>query len=134
LSTIAANANIPINSGSSVTGTGISLSGSDAVLLAEPGVYLVSYYVQGDAQAGNETIRAALTLNGAQVPGTLIASVTESTIGEDPTEPAVSNTVIVQVPTGGSLLRLVNGPLAIGHVQTDLGGATTASLNVIQIS
>jgi hypothetical protein len=72
-------------------------------------------------------------LNGAQVPGTLVASVTESAFGADPTEPGLSNTVIVQVTDANSLLRLVNGVTATAHSQ-DPGGATTAGLSVVRIS
>ena len=129
---VAANANYPLNTGSSIVGTGISLSGTDAILLAEPGVYLVSYQVQADANGGDETVRTALTLNGAQVAGTLIANVTSAGT-TDPSEPSLSNTAIVQVTAPNSLLRLVNGPTAVGHVQSP-GGAATSSVNVIRLS
>jgi hypothetical protein len=149
--TIAANANVPLASGSRVVGSGITYSTTDtAVLLAQPGLYLVSYFLQGDAQGGDETatssretrqggdetVHASLSLNGAEVPGTHIASVTEApppfgTV--DPSEPALSNTVIVEVTAANSLLRLVNGPLGIGHVE-GVDGATTASLNVLRLS
>jgi hypothetical protein len=70
----------------------------------------------------------------AQVPGTLIASVTELPgFGVDPTEPGLSNTVIVQVTTPNALLRLVNGPVGLGHVE-NVAPATTASLSVIRLS
>jgi hypothetical protein len=97
-------------------------------------VYLVSYYLQGDPQSGNETLRFSLSLNDAQVPGTLIAGVTETPgFGVDATEPGLSNTVIVQVTTPNALLQLVNGPLALAHVE-NVSPATTASLTVIRLS
>jgi hypothetical protein len=52
-----------------VNGTGISLSGTNAAQLAEPGWYLVSYYLQGDPIGGNETLRFSLSLNDSQIPG-----------------------------------------------------------------
>jgi len=55
----------------------------------------VSYYFQADPNGGDETLRCSLSLNGVQVPGTLIASVTETTFAVDPTEPALSNTVFL---------------------------------------
>jgi hypothetical protein len=132
-SAISGNAPIPINSGSSIDGSGITLSGTDTVLLAEPGRYLVSYYLQGDPQAGNETLGCLLSLDGAPVPGTRVSSVTESAFGADPTEPGLSNTVFLRVTAVNSQLRLVNGPTAVGHSQ-DVGGATTASLSVLRLS
>ena len=69
-------------------------------------MYLVSYYLQGDAQAGNETVRCSLRLNGVQVPGSLIVNVTAAGTA-DPTEPALSHSVIVEVTAANSLLRLV---------------------------
>ncbi|MBJ8206044.1 collagen-like protein, partial [Bacillus cereus] len=47
-SAIAANALIPINSGSTIFGSGISLTSATTVTLSTPGIYLVSYYFQGD--------------------------------------------------------------------------------------
>ncbi|WP_436628145.1 hypothetical protein [Bacillus thuringiensis] len=47
-------------------------------------------------------------------------------------EPAISNTMIIQVTSSNSTLSLQNGPLAIGHVTT-LAGVITASLNILQI-
>jgi hypothetical protein len=95
-------------------------------------VYLVSYQAQADANAGDETVRIGLTLNGAQVAGTLIASVTSAGTA-DPSEPSLSNTVIVQVSAANSLLRLVNGATAVGHVQAPAGAATSA-VNVVRLS
>jgi hypothetical protein len=77
-------------------------------------------------------VSAGLSLNGALVPGTRVQSVTASGLG-DPTEPAVSNTTIVQTTAPNALLRLVNGPLGIGHGDT-AAGAITASLNVVRLS
>ena len=71
-STIAANALIPINSGSTVFGSDVSLTNATTVTLSTPGIYLVSYYFQGDPTAGNETISVRLTLNGTQVAGSFI--------------------------------------------------------------
>jgi hypothetical protein len=109
-----------------VNGTGISLSGTNAAQLAEPGWYLVSYYLQGDPQGGNEVLRFSLSLNDAQVPGTLIANVTGAT-GGDPPEPGLSHTAIVQVTTPDALLQLTNGPLGLTHIEILTPATTTAS-------
>ncbi|MBG9491868.1 BclA C-terminal domain-containing protein, partial [Bacillus thuringiensis] len=127
-SAIAANALIPINSGSTIFGSGISLTSATTVTLSTPGIYLVSYYFQGDPTAGNETISVRLTLNGTQVAGSFIFYVTAGFV----LEPAISNTMIIQVTSSNSTLSLQNGPLAIGHVTT-LAGVITASLNILQI-
>ena len=66
-----ANALIPINSGCSF-GSDVSLTNATTVTLSTPGIYLVSYYFQGDPTAGNETISVRLTLNGIQVAGSFI--------------------------------------------------------------
>ncbi|MGQ0416010.1 hypothetical protein ACT4UL_11345, partial [Bacillus sp. HC-TM] len=47
-------------------------------------------------------------------------------------EPAVSNTMVIEVTSSNATLSLQNGPLAIGHVTT-LSGVITASLNVLKI-
>ena len=128
-STIAANANIPINSGSTVYGTGVSLTSATTVTVSTPGIYLVSYYFQGDATGGNETVSVRLLLNGTQVTGSFIQNVTTSTVV---IEPAISNTLLVNVTSANSTLILQNGPLGVGHVTT-IAGAITASLNVVRI-
>ncbi|ADH07849.1 triple helix repeat-containing collagen [Bacillus thuringiensis BMB171] len=128
-SAIAANALIPINSGSTIFGSGISLTSATTVTLSTPGIYLVSYYFQGDPTAGNETISVRLTLNGTQVAGSFIFYVTGGTFI---LEPAVSNTMVIEVTSSNATLSLQNGPLAIGHVTT-LSGVITASLNVLKI-
>lgn len=46
------NALIPINSGSTVFGSGVSLTNATTVTLSTPGIYLVSYYFQGDPNGG----------------------------------------------------------------------------------
>jgi hypothetical protein len=75
-----------------------------------------------------------LSLNGVEVPGTHITSVTgPGGAFADPIEPALSNTVVVQVTSANSLLRLANGELAVGHLDT-VADSTTASLNVIRLS
>ena len=47
-------------------------------------------------------------------------------------EPAISNTLLVNVTSANSTLVLQNGPLGAGHVTT-IAGAITASLNVVRI-
>ena len=128
-STIVANANIPINSGSTVYGTGVSLTSATTVTVSTPGIYLVSYYFQGDASGGNETVSVRLLLNGTQVTGSFIQNVTTSTVV---IEPAISNTLLVNVASANSTLILQNGPLGVGHVTT-IAGTITASLNVVRI-
>lgn len=128
-STIAANANIPINSGSTVYGTGVSLTSATTVTVSTPGIYLVSYYFQGDTTGGNETVSVRLLLNGAQLAGSFIQNVTTVTVV---IEPAISNTLLVNVTSANSTLILQNGPLGVGHVTT-IAGAITASLNVVRI-
>lgn len=128
-SAIAANANIPINSGSTVYGAGVSLTSATTVTVSTPGIYLVSYYFQGDASAGNETVSVRLLLNGSQLTGSFIQNVTTSTVV---IEPAISNTLLVNVASANSTLILQNGPLGVGHVTT-IAGAITASLNVVRI-
>jgi len=128
-STIAANANIPINSGSTVYGTGVSLTNATTVTVSTPGIYLVSYYFQGDANAGNEVVSVRLLLNGTQVTGSFIQNVTTASVV---LEPSISNTLLVNVTSANSTFILQNGPLGVGHVTT-IAGATTASLNVVRI-
>jgi len=128
-STIAANALIPINSGSTIFGAGVSLTNATTITLSTPGIYLISYYFQGDAILGNETISVRLVLNGTQVAGSFILYVTK---GNFILEPAISNTMVIEVTSPNSTLSLQNGPLAIGHVTT-LAGVITASLNILQI-
>ena len=53
-------------------GSDVSLTNATTVTLSTPGIYLVSYYFQGDPTAGNETISVRLTLNGTQVAGSFI--------------------------------------------------------------
>jgi hypothetical protein len=125
---IAANTLIPINSGSTIFGSGVSLTNSTTVTLSTPGIYLISYYFQGDPTAGNETISVRLTLNGTQVAGSFIFYVTAGFI----LEPAISNTMIIEVTSPNSTLSLQNGPLGVGHVTT-LSGVITASLNILKI-
>ena len=127
-STIAANANIPINWGSTVYGTGVSLTSATTFTVSTPGIYLVSYYFQGDANGGNEVVSVRLLLNGTQVTGSFIQNVTTSTV----IEPAISNTLLVNVASANSTLVLQNGPLGVGHVTT-IAGTITASLNVVRI-
>lgn len=128
-STIAASALIPINSGSTIFGAGVSLTNATTITLSTPGIYLISYYFQGDAILGNETISVRLVLNGTQVAGSFILYVTK---GNFILEPAISNTMVIEVTSPNSTLSLQNGPLAIGHVTT-LAGVITASLNILQI-
>ena len=90
---------------------------------------MVSYYFQGDASGGNETVSVRLLLNGAQLTGSFIQNVTTSTVV---IEPAISNTLLVNVTSANSTLILQNGPLGVGHVTT-IAGAITASLNVVRI-
>lgn len=78
---------------------------------------------------GNETISVRLVLNGTQVAGSFILYVTK---GNFILEPAISNTMVIEVTSPNSTLSLQNGPLAIGHVTT-LAGIITASLNILQI-
>ncbi|MEH7269109.1 collagen-like protein, partial [Bacillus toyonensis] len=128
-STIAASANIPINSGSTVYGTGVSLTSATTVTVSTPGIYLVSYYFQGDATGGNEVVSVRLLLNGTQVTGSFIQNVTTSTVV---LEPSISNTLLVNVASANSTFILQNGPLGVGHVTT-IAGTITASLNVVRI-
>ena len=65
-----ANALIPLRIYS--FGSDVSLTNATTVTLSTPGIYLVSYYFQGDPTAGNETISVRLTLNGTQVAGSFI--------------------------------------------------------------
>jgi hypothetical protein len=130
---IDANAPIPIETGSTVIGTGITLSGTSTVALAQPGAYLVSYQFQADANGGNETISCLLTLNGTAVPGSQIQSVTTNPALAQAESPSISNTIVIQVPTANSTLQLVNGPLGIDHVTND-AGSTTADVQVVRLS
>ncbi|BCD00351.1 hypothetical protein BC30048_3253 [Bacillus cereus] len=128
-SAIAANALIPINSGSTIFGSGISLTSATTVTLSTPGIYLVSYYFQGSPTGGNETISVRLILNGTQVVGSFIFYVTKNNFV---LEPAISNTMVIEVTSPNSTLSLQNGPLDIGYV-TVLSGVTTASLNILKL-
>src|SRR5262249_59347231 len=130
---INANAPIPIATGQTVIGAGISLSGTSTVQLAQPGVYLVSYQFQADANGGNETIACLLTLNGAAVPGSQIQSVTTNPALAQAEAPSISNTVVIQVAAANSSLQLVNGPNGIDHVTND-AGSSTADVLVVRLS
>ena len=126
------NSPIPINSGSAIAGDGISLLNPTDILVEAPGLYLVSYYFQGDPIDGIETVACGLRLNNILVPGSIIQSVTspESSI----VEPAVSNTRILQIPAANSVLQLFNSsPSAISHLRW-VEGACTASLTLLRLS
>jgi hypothetical protein len=130
---IDANAPIPINTGSTLIGTGITLSGTSTVQLAQPCTYLVSYQFQADANGGNETIACLLTLNGTAIPGSQIQSVTTAPALNQAESPSISNTIVIQVTAANSSLQLVNGPDGIDHVTND-AGTTTADVQVVQLS
>ena len=79
-----------------------------------PGIYLVSYYFQGDPTAGNETISVRVTFKWNTSRREFYFYVTGGTFI---LEPAVSNTMVIEVTSSNATLSFKN-PLAIGHVTT----------------
>ena len=132
LETVPVQAVIPISSGSQIVGDGISLLGATDVLIENPGVYLISYYFQGDPVSGTETLACSIRLNGITVPGSIIQSVTspESSI----VEPAVSNSSIVQISAPNTILQLYNNSnSAISHLRW-VENFCSASLTILKLS
>ena len=123
---------IPINSGGQTAGQGILLINATDVLIENTGVYLVSYYFQGDPISGIETLACSLRLNGVTIPGSIVQSVTspEASI----VEPSVSNSMIVQVSTPNAVLQLFNSSNSeISHLRW-VEGFSSAVLTVLRIS
>jgi len=131
-SIILSNSAIPVDSGGQTAGDGLSLISATDVLIENTGVYLFSYYFQGDPIDGIETIACSLRLNGITVPGSIVQSVTspESSI----VEPAVSNSLILQVSTPNAVLQLHNSSgSAISHLR-GVEGFCSASLTILRLS
>jgi hypothetical protein len=120
---------IPIGTGSTVMGTGITLSGGNTVTLASPGTYLVSYSWATDAQGGGEIVAASLKLNGTIVPGSQASETTYSSVG---VTAQVTNTMIVTVPTAGSTLQLINSGAPSANTST--AGSLVADMNIVRIA
>ena len=131
LAVVANSVPIPINSGGQITGSGISLQNATDVRIEYPGVYLISYYFQGDPIDGIETLSCGLRLNSIVVPGSVIQSVAspEANI----VEPAVSNSYIVYINTPDTTLQLYNSSnSAISHLRW-VENACTASVTVVRL-
>ena len=123
---------VSVNSGSSITGSGISLTGTTDILLENPGIYLVSYYIQGDPVGGIETVACSLKLNNVTVPGSIVQSVTSYL--SDEVEPAVSNTCIIDVTSPGTILQLFNSSnSALEHIRW-VDDFCSASITVLRLS
>ena len=125
------NVPIPLNSGSRIEGLGLYLLNATDVRIDNPGVYLVSYYFQGDPVDGIETLSCCLRVNGNTVPGSIVQSVTspEANI----VEPSVSNTCLLPIEAPGALLQLFNtSGTAISHLRW-VAGFCGASLTLFRI-
>ena len=123
---------IPINSGERIVGDGLSLINATDVLIENPGVYLVSYYFQGDPIGDIETVACSLRLNNATVPGSIVQSVTSFMSSE--VEPAVSNSCIIQTVTDNAILQIHNSSnSAISHIRW-VDDFCSASLTIIRLS
>ena len=132
LSQIPYNSPVPVASGMRTAGSGISLISAADILLDNIGVYLVSYYIQGDPIGGIETIACSLKLNNVTVPGSIVQSVT-TTLSYS-SEPAVSNTCIIEVTTPGSILQLFNSSNSgLTHVVW-VENFCSASITVLRLS
>ena len=126
------NSAIEVDSGSRVIGTGISLFGTTDVIIETPGIYLVSYYFQGDPFGDIETIACSLRLNGETVPGTIIQSVSSYINSE--AEPSITNVVILPITEPDSVLQVFNNShSAISHIRW-VEGFCAASITVLRLS
>jgi len=131
LALVPSNSLIPIHSGGEIVGSGLSLINATDVRIESPGVYLVSYFFQGDPVDGIETVACSLRLNGLTVSGSIVQSVTspESNI----VEPSVSNTRILQINTPEAVLQLYNNSnSAISHLRW-VEDFSSASLTILRI-
>ena len=124
--------NILLTSGSRIFGTGISLANATDILIEHPGVYLVSYYFQGDPFGNIEAIACSLRLNGVTVPGSIVQNVTAYL--NDTAEPCVSSTCIVQTTTGNMILQLHNSSNSGVTHNRWVADACTASLTIVRLS
>jgi hypothetical protein len=132
LSQIPYNAPVPVASGFRIAGSGISLISATDILLDDIGVYLVSYYIQGDPIGDIETIACSLRLNSVIVPGSVVQSVT-TTLSYS-VEPSVSNTCIIEVTTPQSVLQLFNSSNSgLTHVVW-VENFCSASITVVRLS
>ena len=132
LATVPFDSPIPINSGGQIAGEGLSLVNATDVMVENPGIYLISYYFQGDPVDGIETLACSLRLNNIPVSGSIVQSVAspEANI----VEPSVSNSCIVQISTPDAVLQLYNSSNSvISHLRWVVD-ACTASLTVVRIS
>ena len=132
LSLVPREAAIPINSGGQIAGEGLSLLNETDIFIENPGMYLISYYFQGDPIDGIETVACSLRLNNITIPGSIIQSVTspEASI----VEPAVSNMLLVQISTPGAILQLHNSSSsAISHLRW-VENFCSASLTIMRLS
>ena len=126
------NTNIPLASGERIVGNGILLANPTDILIATPGIYLISYYFQGDPVGDIETIACSLRLNGVTVPGSIVQSVTS--LFSEEVEPSVSNTCVVQTTVADTVLQLHNSSNSeITHVRW-VDGFCSASVTVLRLS
>ena len=132
LAAIPVDTAIPINSGGQIAGEGLSLVNATDILIENPGIYLMSYYFQGDPVDGIETLSCSLRLNNIVVPGSVIQSVAspEANI----VEPSVSNSLIVQISTPNAILQLYNSSnSAISHLRW-VADFCSASVTIMRLS
>lgn len=125
--TNASVAALPLDTGSTLSGSGIRLSGPTEITISNAGFYLVSYYFQGTSQASDEILAASLYLNGRMVTGSLIES-NGATNG-----PVVSNTVLINIGTAPSTIWLINASNGtVSHIPTQ-PNATIASVTITRV-
>lgn len=125
----APGAAIPLFDGSIISGPGITLIATTDIQLASTGFYLVKYYFQGNPDDGDEILGARLDINGLPLLGSIIESAAGALNG-----PAVSNTILVNIESPASTLRLINASnVSVSHIGT-LADVTVASVTVSRVS
>ncbi|MGG3758613.1 collagen-like repeat preface domain-containing protein [Bacillus anthracis] len=119
---IAAGSIMPLEQPPVISGTNVSLTGTDTVTINASGVYLVSIFAKGDSLGSSENVAFQLLLNGVPVPGSLMAG--HETAGLR--DMFGSITLMVSVPTAPSTLQIQLA--AIAPVGGTLGSGTPVIL------
>ncbi|MHA4119834.1 collagen-like protein, partial [Bacillus cereus] len=129
-------ANLPENTPISFNNIG-TLQGSDILLPLPntisllPGLYQISYYIEGDPFDSPEAVAVELELNGINVPGSFVFT-TSGSLGAM-LQPSVSNTMLLQVIIPSSLQLLNRTVFSLNQLITFPNGVT-ASMNIVKLS
>lgn len=124
-------AGTPINFNSTGFTYNITHPTASNIVLATPGIYIVTWSIEFSTTTPGVAVSFALNLNGTNVPGTIFGIPTITA-----TDYVLDGQSIINVPTGGATLQLQTVTTAAGVAVKSsavLGGGNDASIIIFRV-